>query len=122
MRRNEPNDKAEAQKRPAQEESALETTAQETTAQETMAHEVGNQGLGGVMMPMSKALTPCDVEQLEEIIIRAHYLSMELRDMCAPSGVGQIAMSEMAGLMLKGWALAFSQQLERTMAASHSSC
>lgn len=54
-----------------------------------------------------------EIEQLQDIIIRAHYLSMELRDICAVSDVGSRHMSLVAGRMLKSWALAFAQELER---------
>ncbi|MGL4440133.1 MAG: hypothetical protein ACRCUE_12770 [Bosea sp. (in: a-proteobacteria)] len=56
-----------------------------------------------------------DIEQLQDIIIRAHYLSMELRDICAISNVGARHMSLAAGHMLKSWALAFAEELEQTI-------
>ncbi len=62
-------------------------------------------------------LRPREAEQLQEIIIRAHYLSMELRDICASSKVGSGQLSLSASQMLKCWALAFSQELARTMDA-----
>lgn len=58
-------------------------------------------------------LRPRDIEQLQDIIIRAHYLSMELRDICAASGVAPRDMSLAASHMLKSWALAFAGGLER---------
>lgn len=56
-----------------------------------------------------------ELEQLQDIIIRAHYLSMELRDICAVSKVGSSQMCLAAGHMLKNWALAFAEDLERTI-------
>jgi hypothetical protein len=63
---------------------------------------------GGASMRLSAR----DVETLQEIIIRAHYLAMELRDVCAVSGVGASALSVAAAHMLKNWALSFSRDLE----------
>lgn len=42
-----------------------------------------------------------EIEQLQDIIIRAHYLAMELRDICAESNVGSRHLSLSAGHMLK---------------------
>lgn len=68
-----------------------------------------------------RALNRRQVEQMREIIIRAHYLSMELRDICAVSGVAPPHISLAAGQMLKNWALAFARELEPAAAASDSS-
>jgi hypothetical protein len=51
-------------------------------------------------------------EQLQEIVIRAHYLSMELRDICAATSFAPPEMSLAAGAMLKNWALAFGRAVE----------
>jgi hypothetical protein len=52
---------------------------------------------------------------LQDIIIRAHYLSMELRDICAVSKVSSRHMCLAASHMLKSWALAFAEELECTV-------
>jgi hypothetical protein len=68
-----------------------------------------------------KAINRRQAEQMREIVIRAHYLSMELRDICAVSGVAPPQISLAARQMLKSWALAFAQELERASAPSDSS-
>lgn len=52
-----------------------------------------------------------ETEQLQEIIIKAHYLAMELRYICAGSGIGAPALSLGAADMLKQWACAFAADL-----------
>ncbi len=64
---------------------------------------------------MGSRLRSREIEQLQDIIIRAHYLSMELRDICATSQVGPRDMSLAAGHMLKSWARAFAEDLERSV-------
>lgn len=54
-----------------------------------------------------------DIEQLQEIVIRAHYLALELREMCAPSGVAEPELSRQVGVMLQRWAIAFGGAIER---------
>ena len=66
------------------------------------------------------ALTAREIEQIQEIIIRAHYLSLELRDICAVSGIGSRHMSLAASHMLKAWAVAFSNELEIVRQPGHS--
>lgn len=61
------------------------------------------------------------IEQFKEIIIRAHYLSMEIRDLCAPSAVAPAEMSLGASRVLKAWALGFSQALETAVRTADSS-
>ncbi len=57
-------------------------------------------------------LTQREAEQLQEIVIRAHYLALELRDVCAAAGVADPEMSRMTGRVLKNWALTFSAKLK----------
>ncbi len=52
------------------------------------------------------------IETLQEIVIRAHYLSLELRDLCAPSGLAPAQMSISTAHMLRNWAIAFSRAIE----------
>jgi hypothetical protein len=66
-------------------------------------------------------LDPRQIEQFKEIIIRAHYLSMEIRDLCAPSAVAPIEISLGASRVLRAWALAFSQALETAVRTADSS-
>jgi hypothetical protein len=61
------------------------------------------------------------IETLQEIVIRAHYLSLELRDLCAPSGVAPPEMSAGMARMLRGWAIAFTRALERAEMAGDDS-
>ncbi len=59
-----------------------------------------------------RSLSEHEIEVLREIISRAHYLALQLRDVCAVSGVGASAFSVAAAYMLKNWAIRFSQELE----------
>jgi len=59
-----------------------------------------------------RSLSEHKIEALQEIISRAHYLAMQLRDVGAVSGVGASAFSVAAAYMLKNWAIRFSQELE----------
>jgi hypothetical protein len=52
-----------------------------------------------------------EIEQMQEIVIRAHYLAMELRDICATSGVARADMSFAVSSILKSWALSFGGSL-----------
>jgi hypothetical protein len=52
------------------------------------------------------------IETLQDIVIRAHYLSLELRDLCAPSGLAPAQMSVGVAQMLRNWAIAFSRAIE----------
>lgn len=65
--------------------------------------------------PDRSPLGPREIDQLQDIIIRAHYLSMELRDICAEADIGSRHMCLFAGDVLKRWALAFAQELEKTV-------
>lgn len=59
-----------------------------------------------------RSLSEHEIEALQEVISRAHYLTIELRDVRAVSGVGAAALSVAAVYMLKNWAIRFSQELE----------
>jgi len=59
-----------------------------------------------------RSLSEHEIEALQEVISRAHYLTIELRDVSAVSGVGAAALSVAAVYMLKNWAIRFSQELE----------
>ncbi len=59
-----------------------------------------------------RSLSEHEIEAFQEIISRAHYLTIELRDVRAVSGVGASALSVAAAYMLKNWAIRFSQELE----------
>ena len=59
-----------------------------------------------------RSLSEHEIEALQEIISRAHDMAMQLRDVCAVSGVGASAFSIAAALMLKNWAIRFSQELD----------
>ena len=50
-------------------------------------------------------------ERLEEIVIKAHYVAMEIRDICASSGIAPPELSLAAAHWLKQWALAFGERL-----------
>ncbi len=52
-----------------------------------------------------------EIELLEEIVIKALYLSMEIRDACATSDVAPPEASLAASEVLRGWALRFSESL-----------
>jgi hypothetical protein len=63
--------------------------------------------------PAQVSLSLREIEQLQEVVIRAHYLALELRDMCAPAGVAPREMSLAVADMVKSWALAFGEGLRR---------
>ncbi len=54
-----------------------------------------------------------EIEQMQEIVIRAHYLALELRDICAPSGLADPLMSRSVSDLLRQWALLFGAELRR---------
>ncbi len=68
----------------------------------------------GMAAPHGQRLRQRDTEQLQDIIIRAHYLSMEMRDICAASAPASRTMCLAAAHMLKCWALGYSRELVRT--------
>ncbi len=61
-----------------------------------------------VALPLSRR----EIEQLQEIVIRAHYLALEIRQLCAASGLGAPELSQQVGLMLQRWALEFGKQID----------
>ncbi len=65
-------------------------------------------------------LSEREIERLQDIIIRAHYVASELRDVCAGSKVGSRHLCLAVGHMLKGWALSYTEELERAVEAQNS--
>lgn len=65
-------------------------------------------------------LSQREVEQLQDIIIRAHYVATELRDICAVSHVGSRHLCLAVSHMVKSWALSFAEELERTVERQNS--
>jgi hypothetical protein len=55
-------------------------------------------------------------DELETIIIRAHFLSMDIRDVCAQIDIAPPEMSLTVSSLLKSWAVSYAAALRAAQA------
>jgi hypothetical protein len=60
-----------------------------------------------------RPLSHAQLAQLWDIVVRAHYLALELGDSCAKSGLESARLALSLSEFLSGWATTFGLELER---------